>query len=330
MQIVILDGHALNPGDLSWNEFNAFGTVTIYDRTPEDKIVERIGNAEIVITNKVTITDEIMAQCPAMRYIGVLATGYNIIDVDAAKKRNIIVTNIPAYSTKAVAQATFALLFELTNGVHAHNESVQNGAWVKSPDFTYWTHPLTEVAGKTLGIIGFGDIGMRVALIAKSLGMSVIASTRTAKKIDDFNKKYASLSEDGTPVVKNVSKEEVFAQSDVLSLHCPLTKETENLVNEKTLALMKKSAILINTSRGPLVDENAVKNALQSGKIAGFACDVVSVEPMQKDNPLLGAPNCIITPHVAWAAKETRERLLGIAVKNLKDFLAGNPQNVVC
>ena len=329
MKIVILDGNALNPGDLSWQGFEELGSVILYPRTKKEEAIDRIGDAEILIVNKVTIDNEIIEKCPNLRYIGVLATGYNIIDVQAARKHNIIVTNIPAYSTKAVAQAVFALLTEIANGVYEHSQSVMNGDWCKAKDYCYWTHPMTELSGKTLGIAGFGSIGQQVAKIALSFGMNVITFTRTAEKIEQFNIKYAVLKDDQTPAVKAVSKEELFKTSDILTLHCPLTDTTKNFVNNTTLALMKPNAVIINTSRGPLVDEEAVKKALEENKLGYFAADVVSVEPMEKTNPLLKAPRCIITPHVAWAAPETRKRLMEIAVENLHAFLNGKPQNTV-
>ncbi|MBR5965002.1 MAG: D-2-hydroxyacid dehydrogenase [Treponema sp.] len=321
MKLVILDGHALNPGDLSYDVFKEFGTLEYYDRTPPELVVERIKDADIVFLNKVAITKEILEQCANLKYIGVFATGYNVIDIAAARAHGITVTNIPAYSTMAVAQATFALLLELTNGVHAHNQSVQNGDWVKSPDFCYWTHPLTELLGKTFGIIGFGSIGQAVARIARALGMKVVAHSRSPKKIADFCKSDFE--------VESVSLDELLAQSDVVSLHCPLTDTNRGMINSAALAKMKDGAILLNTARGPLVDEAAVKAALQSKKLFGYGADVLCQEPMSADCPLLGAPNCVITPHVAWAAKETRERLLAIAVDNLRKFLAGTPINVV-
>lgn len=330
MEIIILDGNSLNPGDLSWDGFKQFGNVTVYDRTPADKIVERIGNAEVAITNKTPISDEIMAQCPSLKYIGVLATGYNVVDTKAAQKRSIVVSNIPSYSTKAVAQAVFALLLELTNGVHIHSQSVHAGDWCASPDFCYWKYPISEIAGKTLGIIGFGDIGQNVAKVALSFGLNVIASTRSTEKIDSFNKKYAVLAcDENSEPVKCLSQDEVLSNADIISIHCPLTDKTKDLINKDALSKMKKGAILINTSRGPVVNEQAVRDALENGTLGGFACDVISVEPMTKENPLRGAPNCVITPHVAWAAKETRTRLMNIATQNLKAFVDGNPMNVV-
>lgn len=315
MKIVILDGNALNPGDLSWEGFNSLGDVTLYDRTPQDLVVSRIGDAEILITNKVTITKEIMDQCPNLKYIGVLATGYNIIDTKAAAEKSIVVTNIPSYSTSAVAQAVFAYILEFANGVHTHNQSVQSGDWCNSKNFCYWTHPLIEIAGKTLGIIGYGSIGQQVAKIASAFGIKVLAYSRTPSIIQE--------------PVKSVSLEELLQNSDFISLHAPLTPETTHIINEKTLQIVKDGAMLINTARGPLVDELAVKNALESGKLKCFAADVLSSEPMAKNCPLLNCKNTIITPHVAWAGFETRQRLMNIAVDNLKSFLECKPQNQV-
>ena len=315
MKIVILDGNALNPGDLSWDGFEQLGDVTLFDRTPKDLVVQRIGDAEILITNKVTITREILNQCPNLKYIGVLATGYNIIDTKACTEKSIVVTNIPSYSTSAVAQAVFAYILEYTNGVHSHNTSVQKGDWCASKDFCYWIHPLIELANKTIGIIGYGSIGQQVAKIATAFDMEVLAYSRTPSKI--------------TVPAKNVSLEFLLQNADFISLHAPLTPETTHLINENTLKLVKKGSMLINTARGPLVDEVAVTKALKSGILSTFAADVLSTEPMTKDCPFLGCENTIITPHVAWAGFETRQRLMNIAVDNLKAFLSGKPQNQV-
>ena len=315
MKIVILDGNALNPGDLSWDGFEQLGDVTLFDRTPKDLVVQRIGDAEILITNKVTITREILNQCPNLKYIGVLATGYNIIDTKACTEKSIVVTNIPSYSTSAVAQAVFAYILEYTNGVHSHNTSVKKSDWCASKDFCYWTHPLIELANKTIGIIGYGSIGQQVAKIATAFDMEVLAYSRTPSKI--------------TVPAKNVSLEFLLQNADFISLHAPLTPETTHLINENTLKLVKKGSMLINTARGPLVDEVAVAKALKSGILSAFAADVLSTEPMTKDCPFLGCENTIITPHVAWAGFETRQRLMNIAVDNLKAFLAGKPQNQV-
>lgn len=325
MKLVILDGHALNPGDLDYDIFRQFGTLEIFERTPPELVLQRIKDADIVFLNKVVLSKEILSQCKNLKYIGVFATGYNVIDINAARELGITVTNIPSYSTMAVAQATFALLFELTNRIHEHNLSVQKGDWCASKDFCYWTHPLTEISGKTFGIVGFGSIGQRVAKIAISFGMKVLVQTRSQQKIDSFNSNCAEPSEK----VRAVSKDELFAQSQIISLHCPLTEETREIINAAALAKMQAGAILINTARGALVDEAAVRNALDSKKLAGFAADVLCEEPMSRECPLFGAPNCVITPHVAWAAKETRSRLLQIAIENVKNFLAGNPTNVV-
>lgn len=341
MEIIILDGNALNPGDLSWAGFEALGTVTYHERTGESLAASRIGNAEIAITNKTPITAQTMDACPRLKYIGVLATGYNIVDVAAAKARGITVTNIPSYSTRAVSQAVLALLLEATNGVHAHSESVHAGEWVNAKDFCYWKTPLTELAGKTFGIVGFGSIGQSVAKVALSLGMKVIAYTRSRAKIDAFNRVYACLApvdaacagtacvDEKPEAVRACTFNEVLGESDVISLHCPQTEETANLINKESLLRVKANAILINTARGGLVDEGAVRSALDENKLGFYCCDVISKEPMAADNPLLNAPRCIITPHVAWAAFETRVRLMNIAVDNLRAFIEGKAQNVV-
>lgn len=313
MKIVILDGHALNPGDLSWDALKTFGTVTYYDRTPtEDEAIRRIGDAEIVLTNKVPITESLLAACPGIRLVCVLATGYNVVDCAAARARNIPVCNVPSYSTEAVAQFTFALLLELCNQVGLHNQSVHAGEWTSCPDFCYWKAPLMELCGKTLGIIGYGRIGKNVAKIATAMGMKVLTHSRTQH-----------------PGESHVSLEELLSQSDVVTLHCPLFPETQGIINTQTISKMKDGAILINTSRGPLIDEQAVADALISGKLRGAAVDVVSREPIPGNSPLLAAPNCIITPHIAWAPLETRQRLLDCVIANIRCFLDGQPQNVV-
>lgn len=313
MEITILDGHAVNPGDLTWNFLKEFGDLTVYELTPKDKIIERIGNSEVIFLNKVQITEEIFAACPNLKYIGVLATGYNVIDLEAARKHNVVVTNIPAYSTDSVAQHVFALILNFTNLVAEHNNSVQNGDWVSCPHFCYWNAPLMELSGKTLGIFGYGSIGKKVAELGKAFGMKVICHTRTQKP----------------DMPTYVSKEELFKQSDFLSLHAPLTPETKNMINKDSLSLMKKSAYLINTARGGFVVEKDLAECLEAGVIAGYAADVVTEEPMVKDSPLLGAKNCVITPHIAWAPLETRQRLQGIALENFKAWLNGKPTNVV-
>ena len=313
MKIVILDGHALNPGDLSWDALKAFGTVTYYDRTPtEAEAIQRIGDAEIVLTNKVPITDSLLSACPGIRLICVLATGYNVVDCAAARARNIPVCNVPSYSTEAVAQFTFALLLELCNQVGVHNHSVHAGEWTSCPDFCYWKMPLMELSGKTIGIIGYGRIGKAVAKIATAMGMKVLTHSRTQH-----------------PGENHVPLDELLARSDVVTLHCPLFPETQGIINTETIAKMKDGAILINTSRGPLIDEQAVADALSCGKLRGAAVDVVSKEPIPGDSPLLTAPNCIITPHIAWAPLETRQRLLDCVIDNIQCFLDGHPQNVV-
>ena len=313
MKLKILDGHADNPGDLSWDAFKELAEITVYDRTTLDNIVERIGDAEAVFINKVQITKDILSKLPNLKYIGVCATGYNVVDTAACKERGIIVTNIPSYSTNAVAQHVFSLITYFTNHVALHNQSVHNGDWIKSPDFVYWKAPLMELAGKTLGIFGYGSIGSKVAEIGKAFGMNVICNTRTPKP--------------GMP--EHVSLEELFARSDFLTLHAPLTEQTKNLVNKKTLALMKPTSYLVNTARGGFIVEEDLAQALREGKLAGFAADVIQTEPMSKDCPLLGCPNCVLTPHVAWAPKETRQRLLDIALENFKAWMNGKPINVV-
>lgn len=318
MKMVVLDGFALNPGDLSWDELEKLGELTVYDRTPSDLVIERMKDAEVVLTNKIVITDEILSQCPNLRYIGVLATGYNVVDVKAASKRNIIVTNVPAYSTDAVSQFTIGLLLELCHHIGDHNASVKRGDWTKSPDFCYWNYPLIELAGKTMGIIGFGKIGQGTARIAKALGMKILAYNRSIIK-DEIISSYG----------KQVSFDELLKESDVISLHCPLFPETQGIINKESISKMKDGVMIINTARGPLIVEEDLRDALISGKVAGAAVDVVSTEPIKEDNPLLSAPNIIITPHIAWAPKETRVRLMSIVVENIKAFIQGKPVNTV-
>lgn len=317
MKIVVLDGYALNPGDLSWCEFEKIGSVKIYDRTPEELIIERAGEAEILLTNKTHLGEKEFALLPALKYVGVLATGYNVVDVGAAKKRNIIVTNIPAYSTKSVAQMTFALLLELCQNVQKHSESVHNGDWENCKDFCYWNYPLIELNGKTIGIIGFGNIGKQVADIAAAFGMNVVAYSRSeSNQTQRSNFKWVGL-------------EELLQQSDVVSLHCPLFEETKGIINKNSLEKMKKSAFLLNTSRGELIVERDLSEALNNGTIAGAAVDVLSNEPPKPDNQLLMAKNCIITPHISWATKDARIRLMDMAVQNIKAFINESPVNVV-
>lgn len=316
MKIVILDGDALNPGDLSWEILKMFGSLTVHSRTDsEDEAIARVGDSEIVLTNKTPITRRILESCPSIRYIGVLATGYNVVDCQAAKEKGIPVTNVPSYGTDAVAQFTIAMLLEVCHQIGLHNTAVHDGAWERSPVFSFWLTPQSELAGKTMGIIGLGRIGSAVARLADAFGMRVLACSRSQKKT-------ASPAE-------YVSLETLLRQSDVVTLHCPLFPETQRLVRKETLDLMKDGAILLNTSRGGLLDENDVADALRSGKLRAAAVDVVSQEPMLPSNPLLTAPNCIITPHIAWAPVESRQRLLRCVADNLRCFLEGHPQNVV-
>ena len=317
MKIVILDGFALNPGDLDWSPLSRFGEVTVYERTgSEEEAIQRIGNAQIVLTNKVPITAAIMDACPSVKLICEQATGYNNIDIAAAAKRGITVCNVPSYSTDSVAQLTFALLLEICHNVGLHNQQVHNGAWCDSPDFCFWSSPLTELSGKTLGIVGLGSIGQAVARIGKAFGMRILAFSRTQRP------ECADLAE-------YVSLDQLLAQSDVVSLHCPLFPETAGMINETSIGQMKDGAILLNTSRGGLVNEAALAGALRSGKLRAAAVDVVSSEPMTRDNPLLTAPNCYITPHIAWAPLEARIRLMNTLEENIRAWLNGAPQNVV-
>lgn len=315
MKIVILDGHAVNPGDLSWERFRAFGTVDYYDRTTEEAdTIRRIGDAQIVLLNKTAITASVLDACPGIRLICILATGYNVVDYRAAAQRGIPVCNVPGYGTDAVAQFTFALLLELCHQIGHHSQAVHSGRWCRNPDFCFWDTPQMELAGKTMGIIGYGSIGQAVGKIAKAFGMKVLASSRT--QYPQFQEDYADF-------------DRVLRESDILSLHCPLFPETEGLINADTIACMKDGAILLNTARGPLIDEAAVAAALRSGKLRGAAMDVVSREPMAEDSPLLGAPNCILTPHMAWAPLESRQRIFDIVENNIRSFLEGHPVNVV-
>ena len=316
MKIVILDGHALNPGDLSWDFLNQFGSVTVYDRTPEDQIISRIGDAQIVLLNKCPITAATLDACPSVKLICVLATGYNVVDTAAAKERNIPVCNVPDYGTAAVAQFTFALLLELCHQVGHHGKTVRDGKWCNCPDFCYWDTPQMELAGKTMGIIGFGRIGRAVGKIAKAFGMDVIAYNR-------------SQCEEGKAIGRYVSLEEVLSTADVVSLHCPLSEENTGMIDAEAIAKMKDGAMLINTARGPLVDEAALRAALEQGKLRGAACDVISAEPMKADNPLKDAPGCIITPHMAWAPVESRKRIQACTERSIRAFLDGNPINTV-
>lgn len=317
MNIVILDGYTENPGDLSWAGMEALGRLTVYDRTLPSQTVARIGSAEAIIVNKTPISRETMEQCPQLQYIGVLATGYNVVDIDAAREKGIAVTNIPTYGTDAVAQYVFALLLEICHHVSEHSDAVKRGEWANCPDWCFWRYPLIELAGKTMGIIGFGRIGQATARIAQAMGMKVLAHDAYINEaLENETLSYASL-------------DEVLSKSDVISLHCPLLPSTKGLINSHRLAQMKDGAILINTSRGPLVVEEDLAAALRSGKLYAAAVDVVSTEPIRHDNPLLDCSNCIITPHIAWAPKESRARLMDIAVSNLQAFISGTPINVV-
>ena len=314
MNIVVLDGYTLNPGDLSWASLQSLGHCDIYERTPVEEVIERAINAEIILTNKVLLSRTTIAQLPKLQYIGVLATGYNVIDTPAARERKILVTNVPAYSTPSVVQMVFALLLELTRHVNLHAEGVRAGRWSNHQDFCYWDKPLIALESLTMGIVGLGAIGQAVAKVAQAFGMPVLAYQRTPKPVAG---------------VKNVDLESLFQQSDVISLHCPLTHETLNLVNAQRLALMKPSAFIINTSRGAVVDEQALAQALEEGQIAGAGLDVLSVEPPTPENPLFSLSNCFITPHIAWATQTARQQLLDRVVANIQAFLQGKPQNVV-
>ncbi|MDR1828334.1 MAG: D-2-hydroxyacid dehydrogenase [Methylobacteriaceae bacterium] len=316
MKIVVLDGYTENPGDLSWSPFEAFGGVTVYDRTPAAEIAKRIGDAQIVITNKTPIKRETLAACPAIRYVGVLATGYDVVDVGAARERGIVVTNIPAYGTAAVAQFAIALLLEIANRVGHHAGAVKAGRWASNPDWCFWDYPLMELAGKTMGIIGFGRIGQATGRAAAALGLRVIAH-------DKFP------NDAGRQIAEYVALEQLFAEADIIGLHCNLTPETREIIRKDTIALMKRGVIIINNSRGPLINEQDLADALESGKVAAAGLDVVSSEPISPDNPLLKAENCLITPHISWASVECRRRIMDMAVENLAAFVKGQPVNVV-
>ena len=315
MKIVILDAYAANPGDLSWDEFAALGDLTVYDRTAQEDAAARIGDAEVVFINKVRLTDEIFAACPNLKLVSILATGYNIVDLAAAKRRGITVCNVPGYSTRAVVQMTFALLLEICQQVGLHSGAVHTGRWQTCPDFCFWDRPLIELDGKTMGIVGYGAIGSAVGTVAQALGMKLLVTARHEKPVPEG--------------ARFVSLPELLAQSDVVSLHCPQTAENARMIDAGALAQMKDGAILLNTARGGMLDEQAVADALRSGKLLAAGMDVVSAEPIHADNPLLTAPNCFLTPHIAWAPLETRRRLQAISAENLRAFLAGKPQNVV-
>ena len=317
MDIVILDGYTLNPGDLSWKPLKDLGNLTVYDRTPSELVDERIQTAEIVFTNKTVLTAENLASAQKLRYIGVLATGYNVVDIDAAGRAGIVVTNIPTYGTAAVAQYAAALLLELCHHVGEHGRGVQAGEWSKNPDWCFWKYPLTELAGKTMGIVGFGKIGQSTARIAQALGMKILAFDRYRKpELESDTCRYAGW-------------DELLRESDVISLHCPLFPETKGIINCESLRKMKDGVLIINTARGELIVEKDLRDAVDAGKVGGAAVDVVSKEPIEIDNPLLGCDRIIITPHIAWAPAESRKRLLTAAAENLRSFLDGTPKNVV-
>lgn len=316
MKIVVLDGYTENPGDLSWEGLAALGELMVYDRTPSEEILPRIGDAEVVITNKTPLTAATMDACPNMKYIAVLATGYNVVDVNAAKERGIPVSNVPAYGTASVAQFAIAMLLEICHHVAHHSETVHAGKWTNSIDFCYWDHPLIELDGKTMGIIGFGRIGKATGKIAAALGMKVLAYD-------------SAPDEEGKKIAEYVDLDTLLASSDVISLHCPLFPETEGIICKETIEKMKDGVILLNNSRGPLLNEQDVADALNGGKIYAAGLDVVSVEPVREDNPLLKAKNCFITPHISWAPKEARARIMETTVANVKAYLDGAPVNVV-
>jgi len=315
MRIVVLDGYTLNPGDLSWDELKALGATTIYERSAPEEVVSRAQEADIILTNKVVLSREILGRLPQLKYVGVLATGYDIIDTQAARERGILVSNVPTYGSASVAQMAFAHLLNLTQHVAYHAQTVAEGRWSKSEDWCYWDHPLLELAGKTMGIVGFGRIGQATARIALAFGMKVLA--------------YDAQPISPSPGISALDLDNLFRQSDVISLHCPLTPATERLVNRERLTQMKPWSYLLTTSRGGLIDEAALATALNTGQIAGAGLDVLSEEPPRPDNPLLSAKNCFITPHIAWATRAARQRLLEIVVENLRTYLAGQPQNVV-
>ena len=326
MKIVILDGYTLNPSDKNPTDLdfsileNLCGTqnqVIVYDRTESSQTVQRIDDAQIILVNKVLITKEVIDSCPNLKYIGLCSTGTNVVDLDYAHQKGITVTNVPSYSTAGVSQLVFSFILEFTNHVKLHSDDVHSGGWIKSPDFCYWKAPLTELLGKTLGIVGFGSIGKQSAKIAQAFGMKVICFTRSPEKLKDF------------PEIQSVSFDELCKNSDFITLHCPLTDDTKNLINKDSISKMKKSCIVINTARGPIINEEDMAFALKNNQLAGFACDVVSVEPMKEDNPLLNCPNCLITPHIAWASLETRKRLFDEIVKNLESFIQGKSRNLV-
>ena len=317
MKIVILDAYTLNPGDLSWEEFEKLGDLQVYDRTSREEILERCKDAEIILDNKVVLDEEIISQLPKLRYIGILATGYNVVDIDSAKRHGVTVCNVPSYSTTAVAQLTFALILEIYNRVAVHDAAVHNGEWTSCKDFCFQKTQLIELAGKTIGIVGFGQIGYETAKIADAFGMNILCAVHNPKPQPDFKS------------FKFVSLDELAERSDIISFHCPLTEKTTGLVNKEFIDKCKDGAIIINTSRGPVVNDKDLADALNSDKLHGAGLDVLTVEPPKADNPLLSAKNCFITPHIAWAGFETRERLMNILKENITAYLNGTPQNVV-
>ncbi|MGE5519335.1 MAG: D-2-hydroxyacid dehydrogenase [Candidatus Dadabacteria bacterium] len=317
MKIVVLDGFTLNPGDLSWDKLELLGDVTVYERTPEMQVYERAKDADIILTNKAIVSGDVINKLSRLKYIGVLATGYNIVDVDTAKQKGIPVTNVPGYSTDSVVQLTFAFLLELCLHVQRHSDAVMEGKWARSKDFAFWDYPLIELAGKTMGIVGFGSIGQKVADIATAFGMNVIAHSRT------------HTNQSGRKIFKWVNLQELLQISDVISIHCPLTVETKGLINKEALHKMKPSAFLLNTARGPVVVDQDLADALNNDVIAGAGIDVLSMEPPAIDNPLFKAKNCLITPHIGWASIEARARLIDNVAGNISAFLAGKPVNVV-
>ena len=317
MKIVVLDGYTENPGDLSWAPFEQFGQLKVYDRTgSEEEVIERIGDAELVLVNKVPITKKVIDACPNLKFISVLATGYNVIDYKYAAEKGIPVSNVPTYGTAAVGQFAIALLLEICHHVAHHSDAVHSGRWETCPDWCFWDHPMIELAGKTMGIIGFGRIGQTTARIAKAMGMKILAYSR-------------SIREDGKELADYVGLDELLASSDVIVLHCPLFPETEGIINKENIAKMKNGVIIINNSRGQLVVEQDLADAFNSGKVYAAGLDVVSTEPIKADNPLLKAKNCFITPHISWAPKESRQRIMDISYANVKAFLSGSPENVV-
>jgi glycerate dehydrogenase len=317
LKIIVLDGYALNPGDLSWEKFKELGDVTIFDRTPLELRKERSKGADILITNKTNIDKLLINELPNLKYIGVLATGYNVVDIEGARNRGIVVTNIPSYSTNSVAQMTFALILELCNHAKSHSDAVKCGTWSKSKDFCFWNHSLIELSNKKIGIIGFGNIGKKVAHIATAFGMNILALNRS-KTDESYRKNFIWT-----------DLNDLLQKSDIVTLHCPLTAETKGLINRDTLKLMKRDAFLINTSRGGLIIEEDLAEVLNKGKIAGAGLDVLTAEPPERENPLLKAKNCIITPHISWATRESRIRLMEIAIENIKAFISGKPINVI-